>query len=401
MKEICVGDKIRYKGKWRDTLSYMNCCDNAGYFIRLPRSEGGWKASETSGSISDHVAEELQNEYIHFINEGDVEDFEEKMRRPAWTFVADRDNKKIALIKTTQISTATELLKNSHSFSSSTIFQQDELHYNSTVIAGGEGSCVEHVSKHLLSYDDEMAKAINFTKDTNFKELIEREDVLVLDENGLDIKELTIKEYSVNEKGVKATVVESGKTMAKAGLLGVKLASVGKAQEAAYNKLVQHMVSSFGINRKTLEDPKIRALIMAFLPLALHPVATVFDDRLPHADKVRAICELSMTETSRKHSDQIIGFAYEMFQIMAEASTPSAIITAPLAVQQTKQRIDVDYGDFDVKSLRGIAKKRQVRIPSKARRAQIVKLLEESDQSEQEGELLELENQLEPRRATL
>lgn len=396
-----VGDIIKNKGGKTPILAYVKCCGNDGYFVKSTAAEGGWKANDTESTLADHVPTNIRDEMVKFVSKEDIEeeDVVKRMKPPEWTTIVDRESGKIALVETTDAELVKTIIKEFPGYTSDQYtIQPDECAYpggeaqGSSDVKGGKYSSAEFIAKHLTEFDTDIARRANLTAETTFKELLGREDVLVLNIQSEDVKEKTKKEYRVSEGNVKETLVGSAKTMADAGLHGIKLAGVGRAQEAAYNRVVDMCVDKLGIKRETLEDPKVKALIMGTMPLAMHPLASMFEDKLPHADKVKDICELSMTETSRKHSDELMSFALDMFGIMYQASTaPIMTETKAEAKAAPKVRIKVNYDKYRVPELKKIVKGHKLRMPAKANRSDIINLLEEYDVEQAELELEESE----------
>lgn len=164
-------------------------------------------------------------------------------------------------------------------------------------------------------------------------ELIARcDNVVILDKKGNIINSEFVR-ITMKEK-----MIESAKTMAKAGGLGTKLAAAGRAQNAAYSKLTDLAEKQMGISKETMEDPKLKGFIQTIMPMAMHSMASMFEGQIPHAEKVKSVCELSMTEVSRDASEKFLGVAFEMITVMADADNPVASLrveeTATEAVQQ-------------------------------------------------------------------
>lgn len=175
------------------------------------------------------------------------------------------------------------------------------------------GSCWRYCNRYRL-FKDQL--------EFDLKKIAQLEWVTILDENGNDIRH----EYLESKERL---TMESVKKLVDAGLMGVKLAGAGRAQEAAYSRLTELAVSRCNVDREVMEDPKVKALLLGTLPFVMHSMASIFEGHIPHAEHVKEMCELGMTETARTNSDKAIEIAQDLFSSMFMSMVkPDAVATA-------------------------------------------------------------------------
>ena len=169
---------------------------------------------------------------------------------------------------------------------------------------------------------------------------------------------------------MKEVVGESAKEMGDSVKDGAKLASVAKANEAAYDFITKFATDKLGADEKTMKDPVVRGAVMTMLPLMLHPMATMFEEQIPYSGYVKDYAKLSMTEEARGHSLHVMKFVTELFSTMVfanEANSPAA------------NKVRIDYSGKRVTDLIGIAKQRNIKLPSNSKKNDIIEVLETSD----------------------
>lgn len=215
--------------------------------------------------------------------------------------------------------------------------------------------------------------------------IAECENVEIVDEKGNDIK----GEYQVSKEKSTGALSTSVKGVGSAAINGVKLAAVGRANEAAYEYL-KTALKRAGINDEVVNDPRFREAVMFLLPMVMHPIASSMEDRIPYANAIKDVCEASITEGTRRNADKVMVIASELFKIMYQAMNtpiPGMDIFADLAKsaesEVTRQRIEVNYDKYDVPGLKSIAKKRHIKVSSKTGRDELIEMLQEFD-AEQE-----------------
>lgn len=191
-------------------------------------------------------------------------------------------------------------------------------------------------------------KHYNVPKKFNLKKIAKCDNVIILDNKGNNIKQ----EYVRFNMSTKEKLIESAKTMAKAGGDGTKLAAAGRAQNAAYDKLSNMATSKLGISEETMQDPKMQAFVKSLIPFAMHSAASMFEDKIPHAGRVKDVCEVSITETSRETSEAVLGVAFDVFNVMVEAADPNARIEEVAS----KTRVDVTEDNSEQESEEETAK---------------------------------------------
>ena len=205
----------------------------------------------------------------------------------------------------------------------------------------------------------------------DFDELLKYENIEIYNELGVDLKREALNNTQQAGKTMEigSKLKGSARNMGDAASDGLKLAVVNQANEVGYNKVKELLGNHLGANKELLEDPKIKAAIKFLLPMVLHPLATTFEDKLPHTEKIQSYCEASMTDNMSRHGSAVISTLVELFQEMASAESVFGAAT--------KTRIDMNAVELmDVKSLRKYAKKVRVSVPDDAVKAEVVAALE-------------------------
>jgi hypothetical protein len=114
-------------------------------------------------------------------------------------------------------------------------------------------------------------------------------------------------------------IKESAKTMGTAALSGVKLAGVEVANDILFEKLKPKIISFFGVSEETVNDPKFKEVILTVLPVLVHPLATVFEDKIPGSAYAKGYAELAITGSTKRNSAEALKFIVDLFNVMAVA----------------------------------------------------------------------------------
>ena len=200
--------------------------------------------------------------------------------------------------------------------------------------------------------------------------------ITILDDEGKEIVN-NILNYSIKEK-----LLTSAKDIGDAGLMGIKLAGANKMNQIAFNRL-KPLLQNYGINP---EDQAVKAAIMLLLPVLLHPISSVLEDKVPHASYIKNAMEHSFTETVRENSSQLIEFASLLFEDMYKSTVTDFV----------GERININYDKYNVSRLKDIAKNKGIRIKSSDKRDKILSLIKEADAEEEQMTL-----ETEPKSETL
>lgn len=231
----------------------------------------------------------------------------------------------------------------------------------------GEGSAY----KFILDRDGQIninLRGLQYPKEYDIYKLSKLDHVMILDQNGFDLKPYYLKEMN-KMTSVKETVVKSASDIGSAALLGVKMAAVNKANEAAYNKVANQLIARLGLKEQVVNDPKVKEVIKFLIPLVLHPIAVASEGKVPHADKIKNYCEISIADNFRHHSIDAITFLTDLFGSMISAGE----ITLPVTKNRT------DFSDLNTKALRVQAKKMRIDLSEKAKRNELIKALEDAE----------------------
>ena len=79
-------------------------------------------------------------------------------------------------------------------------------------------------------------------------------------------------------------------------------------------------------------------------------MAATLENKVPHASYIKGALETSFTESVRRNSADLIGFATELFNDMYLADNPA------------KTRIEVNYDKYNKTALKKMAKGRGLRV---------------------------------------
>lgn len=283
---------------------------------------------------------------------------------PTWTAIEILDNNeccdKVVLVKTTDLDLAYELFGDrSNGYSFYDTFYDDDTQRAWEWLRSEFGQDV---------WCNEMGLPWEF----DIKEIAKCNNVEIIDLEGNDIK----GEYLMSDK--KNALSTSAKGIGDAAMTGVKLAAAGRANEAAYDYLKQALIRG-GLSEELVNDQRFKEATMFVLPLVLHPLASSMEEKVPYAKNVKSVLEASIAEGSRRNSDKVMEIATDLFKVMNVAVSTSVSDVLMNSEVAEKKRIDINYDKFDVSGLKKIAKKRKLRLPSKAKRETLINLLEEYD----------------------
>ena len=227
----------------------------------------------------------------------------------------------------------------------------------------------------------------------------ESDAVLILDEDGKNIaKEFLVEESKDMDKiygdgpgwtpvdkevNMKDRLIDNVKALGKAGMLGGKLAMAGRVNKAAYSKF-KEMLLSKGVDESLFENQAFEAGVMTLLPVVMSMAAVAFEGQIPHIQHVQPLLQLSVTETVREHSDELLETASTLFQAMYQAYKQPEFTN--------RQRIQTDYEDLRTEKLKSLAQARNLGLRARISRDKLIAALRASDsQAEMEAEAAEEE----------
>ncbi len=298
--------------------------------------------------------------------------------RPTWSICTGTDN--LMIIKTANAHRA-QLVAQSYGQGYSHMYHD----LPRTDPNGGSGSCWSIAMEEDPDYFDQWD---DLPEELDLEALYECADVLILDEEGKEMSlediqkfeggnesngnEMAKSETNNNSSGdLKERMLETAKDLGRAAVMGPKLATAGKVNKAAYAKFKEIMVSK-GFSEETFERTEVEAIVMMLLPAGLTFAATAFEDQLPHVKHLKPALELSITETSREHSAEMLEFATSMFSAMYAAYKQPVHVTPQV-------RIQTDYEDLRTEKLKEIATARKLGLKTRITREKLINALKAAD----------------------
>ncbi len=296
----------------------------------------------------------------------------EKKYKPTWTFFwgqGDDGNNTILLVRSTDDTKSLETARELGFEPNSWVWVKDEP--NKNCWEGQTSGC------------GQLILNMNLPKEFNLQEIAKHNSVQIVDVNGKDLKEKIMSEGVLSK--AKTVITSSAKDMSSSAFMGLKLASVNRANEAAYEKLKEIVIERFGAKRETLEDPVIKAMMIGLLPCVLHPAAIALEGTVPQAKIIKEYATISMTENSRQYGDQAFSIMKEIFSTMVAAGAGVVEETSAVRIDTSNVVENYgEYGEFTVLELKKKAKERQIKISGKAKKSEILEALREADSAEEE-----------------
>lgn len=166
--------------------------------------------------------------------------------------------------------------------------------------------------------------------------------------------------------GVMDTLKASTKTLAGGFGSGMKMAGIKSANDVAYDRLAHMLEKHMGMDGDKLQNPATKSVVLALLPLILHPMVTTFEDKLPYSDFIKSYCEIQMSITGMQFGGAAFGFVTDLVRDMKSAAEAGL----PLPAQGS-----VDYRKMTVPELKGLCKSRHIDLPQRPLKDSLIDLL--------------------------